>query len=312
MADVPASWTTPHNALGLAIEVKRDPVTPPTEVSASWVIPSEALGLVIEVGSDTGLPPRHASWTTPSDAIGIEIEVAKEGSPPPGPETGADWTTSSTAVGLAIEVQAGPGGPAGFVTADWTTLSDALGVGFEVKVEDSQAGATWATASDALGLGFELKAAPPPPPPEPPVGSPAPTPEQMRNGLARNLSSIPGVQIAPYPLANPTLPYLEIVSGPIEYDKAMGRGLDFITYTVRAFVAYQSDIGAQKRLDQFLQSAGEFSVKEALESDTTLGLGGKVDDVVVLSCTGQQPYTRESGGQLIGAEWTVQIYASGI
>jgi hypothetical protein len=71
----------------------------------------------------------------------------------------------------------------------------------------------------------------------------------------------------------------------------MGRGLDKWTFTVQAFVALASDIGAQVKLDAFLAPSGSQSVKAAIEADGTLG--GIVADTSVVSCTGYRVYARD-------------------
>lgn len=137
--------------------------------------------------------------------------------------------------------------------------------------------------------------------------------------LAANLSGIAGVQESAYLLANPTPPAAEIQPGKITYDRAFGRGTDEILFLVRVFVGMTSDIGAQKRLYTMLAAAGPDSIKAAIESDPTLG--GRVDDLWVRECSGPKLFVREISspkggrgsvsGPLIGAEWTVQVLATG-
>lgn len=136
----------------------------------------------------------------------------------------------------------------------------------------------------------------------------------LRAGLAANLARIPGLQISPYILANPTPPCAYVaLSGPIEYDQAMGRGHDDWTFTVYVVVAMASpDVAAQQRLDRMLASHGAESVKEALEFDQTLG--GAAESVHVPSTTGPQTYERDAvqGSTRVpylGAEWTVVVMA---
>lgn len=132
---------------------------------------------------------------------------------------------------------------------------------------------------------------------------------EIREGLAANLACIPGLSEHAYLLSNPTPPRAEIEPGPIDYDRAFGRGMDEWTLIVRVEVALTSDIGGQKRLDLMLAPSGVFSVKEALESDTTLA--GACDDLRVTSCTGYRTFVREGKPSTLGAEWTVQVIAAG-
>lgn len=124
----------------------------------------------------------------------------------------------------------------------------------------------------------------------------------IRAGLAANLGAIPSLQVSAYALANPTPPCVEIVPSLIEYDRALKRGADQWTVTVRVFVGLASDIGAQQRLDLHLASSGQDSVKEAVESDATLG--GAVADLRVRSASGYRVY---GDGRLLGAEWEVEM-----
>lgn len=128
--------------------------------------------------------------------------------------------------------------------------------------------------------------------------------------LAASLEPIDGLQESPFLLSNPTPPCAEIAPAPIEYDKAFARGTDLIKLIVRVMVGITLDVAAQRRLDQFLATSGPNSIKEALESDGTLG--GTVDDVNVTDCSGYRIFKREGGASLLGAEWTVEIYAPGV
>lgn len=139
----------------------------------------------------------------------------------------------------------------------------------------------------------------------------APTLTQIREGIAANLATLQGCQVSAYMLANPTPPTVHVYPGDIEYDLAMGRGLDKWTLTVQAFVGTVSDQGSQVKLDAFLAPSGALSVKSAVESDQTLG--GLVSDLQVVSCSGYRVYARESGHPpVLGAEWSVEVLATGI
>lgn len=130
----------------------------------------------------------------------------------------------------------------------------------------------------------------------------------IREGLKANLDPLAetlGMQITAYMLASPMSPFIEIM-GPdeITYDISMQRGGDSTIMIVRAFVSTTLDQGAQIFLDKMLASSGDTSVKEAIESDTTLG--GAIDDLRVTRCSGYRLY-RPDTGPLLGAQWFVQI-----
>src|SRR3989304_8197476 len=111
---------------------------------------------------------------------------------------------------------------------------------------------------------------------------------EIREGLRANLATITGCQVSAYMLSQPTTPCLYVVPGDIEFDQAMQRGMDRWTFRVVALAGLASDIGAQKKLDEFLAPSGATSVKAAGEADRTLG--GVVDALRVTAPTGSRPY----------------------
>lgn len=129
----------------------------------------------------------------------------------------------------------------------------------------------------------------------------------IRAGLAARLATIEGLQQSAYVLAQPTPPAVEVMPGPIDYDLAMGRGLDRRNFTVRAFVGLTGDIGAQKLLDKLLAKDGPQSIKAAIESDPTLG--GVVDDLHVRRNTGYRVFVKGSD-QVLGSEWEIEVLES--
>lgn len=131
----------------------------------------------------------------------------------------------------------------------------------------------------------------------------------LREALAANLASIAGLQQSAYVLSAPSLPAVEVVPGPIDYDRAMGRGTDEWAFIVRALVGITTDIGGQKLLGKLRASSGATSVKAALESDKTLG--GIAQTLHVPRVSGQLTFGREGRSSAIGAEWTVQVFAGG-
>lgn len=134
---------------------------------------------------------------------------------------------------------------------------------------------------------------------------------EIREGLAANMAALEATQVSSRSLSNPTPPYVYVVSGPIEYDKAMARGLDDVFMVIVALVAYTTDIGSYALLDEYMAPAGSRSIKEIAETDKTLG--GLVSQIQVVSCTGERSYTFDTltaGSQrppMIGAEWTVRV-----
>lgn len=135
----------------------------------------------------------------------------------------------------------------------------------------------------------------------------------IRAALADNLDTLTGIQVSAYMLANPTPPSIHIYpggpAGDIEYHHAMHGGVELWPFTVEAFVPLGSDIGAQQKLDAFINSTGTQSVKLAIEADRTLG--GAAQDLKVVSTGGYQTVVFEGRPPVLRAEWTVHVYATG-
>ncbi len=131
---------------------------------------------------------------------------------------------------------------------------------------------------------------------------------QIRDGLAANLATVTGAQISSYQLSNPTTPAFAIFPAGTEYNQAMARGLDRWTFTVQAIVSASVDQGGQQQLDSYLAPSGSTSVRAALEADRTLG--GAVQNLQVTGVSGYVLYA-DAQPPALGAEWTVEVWASG-
>lgn len=130
----------------------------------------------------------------------------------------------------------------------------------------------------------------------------------IREAIARNLrGNIRGLQAQPYVMSQPTPPSADVRRGPVEYDQAFQQGVTHWTMLVRVFVAGAQDKGAQANLDSYLSPEGDRSIKQAIESDPTLG--GLVSDLQVTEATGEQTYTIEGRADpFLGSEWTVEVW----
>lgn len=131
----------------------------------------------------------------------------------------------------------------------------------------------------------------------------------IRSGIAANLAALDGVQVSAYLLANPTPPTCTVYPDEVVYDRAGARGLDVWSMKVQAFVGVQSDLGAQQLLDEMLASSGTQSVKALVETDKTLG--GVAHDTRVTGCSGYRIYPQDGRAAVLGAEWSVDVYATG-
>jgi hypothetical protein len=115
-----------------------------------------------------------------------------------------------------------------------------------------------------------------------------------------------GYQVNAYILANPTPPSLSVFPSEVLYHHTFGATNSAYTFTVRALVALSSDIGAQQNLDALMGNNGG-GVKASLEADVTLG--GVCSSVKVESAGNYQPYVTDGGSQVVGVDWTVEVYA---
>lgn len=135
----------------------------------------------------------------------------------------------------------------------------------------------------------------------------------IRQGLATNLRTIPETQISPYIIA-PTPPTIWVATLTIEFDKAYGnrsagaRYTDQYTATIQAMVDFTGDPQrGQELLDAYMAGSGSYSVKDALEADTTLA--GAADTLWVSETTGPSLNTFQTLSLLL-SEWTVIILAT--
>jgi len=130
----------------------------------------------------------------------------------------------------------------------------------------------------------------------------------LRIAIANNLSTIEGVQVSAYMLANPTPPAIQVMPGPTEYHQTFGSSgeAEWWEFMVQAFVAATTDFGSQMLLDEMLASEGDRSVKAAIESDRSLS--SQCDDLIVTRRSGYQLYAPDGRAAILGAEWTVRVF----
>jgi hypothetical protein len=125
----------------------------------------------------------------------------------------------------------------------------------------------------------------------------------IRAGLVANLRSAypDGVQVGKYILSSPNPPTLQLRSGAVNYDLAMGGGLDDFTLIIQG-VAQLNEVG-QMQIDTWAARVG--GVKSAAELDKKLG--GAVNDLRVTGMA--EPVAATVGGMdVLLAEWSVSVY----
>ncbi len=128
----------------------------------------------------------------------------------------------------------------------------------------------------------------------------------MRVRLAESLATIPELQASAYMLAAPLPPCAHVIPTAVSFDDAMQGGLDTRSFTVQVFVALGLDQAAQIKLDEYLATSGERSVKAAIEANATLT--GLVHDLRVSEMSSYNVVTLD-GAQAFSADFTVVVYA---
>jgi hypothetical protein len=128
----------------------------------------------------------------------------------------------------------------------------------------------------------------------------------IRNGLATNLGTIPGLRTSAELIDNPSPPVALVNLDSIEYDQAYQSGLTLYTFTITVIVGRAAERTMQRKLDSYMFPDGEQSVKVAVESDRTLS--GACQDLRVTSAGSVGSITINDQTYL-AAEFTVTVYA---
>ena len=128
----------------------------------------------------------------------------------------------------------------------------------------------------------------------------------LRDGLAKNLATIPGLRVASELIDNPSPPVALVALDSVEYDQAYQQGLTLYGFTITVIVGRVAERTAQRKLDGYMQPSGEQSVKIAVESDRTLS--GSAQDIRVVSA-GSVGSIQVNDQTYLAAEFTVTVYA---
>jgi len=131
--------------------------------------------------------------------------------------------------------------------------------------------------------------------------SSATTVSQIKTGLAANLATVSGLRAYAYQPDNVNTPFAWPLLDSIQYNGAMGGGLITHKFTISVVVRT-----AQTLLDGYLSYAGAISIRQAIESDRTLG--GVVQDLIVESASNIS--TLEANDAIyLAIDFTVTVYA---
>jgi hypothetical protein len=131
----------------------------------------------------------------------------------------------------------------------------------------------------------------------------------IRIGLENNLKRIPGLRTAPNApdLVNPPIAIVQPDSIPVRFDVSMNRGLDEFRFTITVLAHRADERSAQNKLDSYCAGSGDYSVKQAVEYDRTLG--GVVNDCRVTEISSYGSISVNEI-QYTAAEFMVVVYAS--
>lgn len=128
-------------------------------------------------------------------------------------------------------------------------------------------------------------------------------------GLKANLDTL-DIQVSKYPRSNPIGSLIHLWPSDIPaYHQAMQMGLTEIYFTVQLLFAYNDDAGTAARVYDYLEPTGSRSIRQAIESDRTLG--GVADRVTVVSNSGLAPGVTLDNQPKLTSDWTVRILLNG-
>jgi hypothetical protein len=128
----------------------------------------------------------------------------------------------------------------------------------------------------------------------------------IRTALATNLATISGLRTAAEvpDLPNPPVAIVNLDS--VTYDQAFAKGMTNYNFTITVIVGRSAEREAQRKLDAYI-SVGANSVKNAVESDKTLG--GYAYDCRVVSMNSVGSVTI-SDTTYLAADFTVTVIAN--
>jgi len=128
----------------------------------------------------------------------------------------------------------------------------------------------------------------------------------IRQGLANNIGTIPGLRTAAEVPDLPNPPIAVVALQSVTYDRAYAQGMTSYTFVITVIVGRAAEREAQRRLDTYI-STGSSSVKYAVESDKTLG--GNAYDCRVVSMDSVGSLTI-SDTTYLAADFTVTVIAN--
>jgi hypothetical protein len=130
---------------------------------------------------------------------------------------------------------------------------------------------------------------------------------ELREGIAANLATIPGLRTAATIPDNPSPPIAIVQLNRVQYHQDFKRGMTEYNFAVQVVVGRVDERTAQRRLDAYCSSTGESAIGLAIESDRTLG--GKAFDCIVTEMTNYGSVLI-SDVTYLAAEFNVRVLAN--
>ena len=130
---------------------------------------------------------------------------------------------------------------------------------------------------------------------------------ELREGIAANLATIPGLRTAATIPDNPSPPIAIVQLNRVQYHQDFKRGMTEYDFSVQVIVGRVDERTTQRRLDAYCSSTGESAIGLAIESDRTLG--GKSFDCIVTEMTNYGSVLI-SDVTYLAAEFNVRVLAN--
>ena len=128
----------------------------------------------------------------------------------------------------------------------------------------------------------------------------------IREGLAKNLGTIPGLRTAAEVPDLPNPPIAIVALNSVTYHRAYANGMTSYSFTITVIVGRAAEREAQRTLDTYI-STGDKSIKFAVESDKTLGGNAYDCRVVSMDSVGS---LNISDTTYLAADFTVTVIAN--
>lgn len=129
----------------------------------------------------------------------------------------------------------------------------------------------------------------------------------IRDGIEANLETITGLRGYSEIPENPQIPAAVVTLDSIEYHQSFKNGLIQLGFTVTVIVGRFNARTAQQALNDFAANTGPKSIRQAIESDRTLG--GAAVDCVVQTMGGVNNIDLNDGNNYLGTDFQVVAYA---